>query len=47
METREDAMRRNIKDKYGMEVEVIKKLGVHDVIDHEQDHKKNLESLSH
>jgi 8-oxo-dGTP diphosphatase len=35
METREAAMRRNIKDKYGIEVEIIKVLDVYDVIDHE------------
>lgn len=33
METRENAMRRNIKEKYGMEVKIIKVLGVYDVID--------------
>ena len=35
METREDAMRRNIKQKYGIELEVIKVLDVYDVIDHQ------------
>ncbi len=39
METREDAMRRNIKDKYGIEVEITKVLDVYDVIDSEaEDH---------